>query len=62
MPNIEIKDYNLLIDAKSFFDIPIKNKERRYEKIIEMSRNNDYSANNLLYYEHCLKHQTIITI
>lgn len=56
MPNIEIKDYNLLIDAKSFFDIPIKNKEKTYEKIIEMSRNNDYSANNLLYYEHCLKH------
>ena len=26
-PTVEIKDYNLLIDGKSFFHVPIKNKE-----------------------------------
>ena len=46
VPNIEIKDFNVLIDGKSFFDLPVKNKEA-YEKI-EMSRNNDYTTGNLL--------------
>ena len=32
-PNIEIKDYNLLIYGKSFFDVPIKNKQEAYEKL-----------------------------
>ena len=27
VPNIEIKDFNVLIDGKSFCDLPIKNKE-----------------------------------
>ena len=38
--------------AKVFFDVPIKNKEETYEKIIEMDRNNDYITGNLLDYEY----------
>ena len=41
VPNFEIKDFNVLIDGKSFFDLPVKNEEDAYEKIIEMSNNND---------------------
>ena len=48
LPNIEIKDFNDLIDRKSFFDLPVKNKEEAYEKIIDMSNNNDYKTRNLL--------------
>ena len=48
VPNIEIKDFNVLIDGKSFFDLPVKNEEEAYEKIIEMSKNNDYITGNLL--------------
>ena len=36
--------------AKVFFDAPIKNKEETYEKIIKMSKNNDYRTGNLLDY------------
>ena len=61
-PTVEIKDYNVLIDGKSFFDIPIKNKEESYEKIVEMSKNNDYSTGNLLDYEYSLKHYRLIAI
>ena len=25
VPNVEIKDFNVLIDGKSFFDLPVKN-------------------------------------
>ena len=27
VPNVGIKDFNVLIDGKSFFDLPVKNKE-----------------------------------
>ena len=40
LPKVEIKDFNALIDGKSFFDLPVKNKEKAYEKTIEMNRNN----------------------
>ena len=48
-PSVEIKNINVLIDGKRFFDVPIKNKEETYEANIEMSKNNDYiTVSNLL--------------
>ena len=44
-----------MIDGNSFFDVPVKNKEEAYEKIIEMSRNNDYTTGHLLDYEYFSK-------
>ena len=35
VPNVQIKYFNVLIDGKSFFAMPIKNKEETYEQIIE---------------------------
>ena len=61
-PTIEITDFNVLIDGKSFFDVPVKSKEEAYEKIIEMSRNNDYTTGNLLDYEYFSKHYKLIAI
>ena len=51
VPNVQINDFNLLMDGKSFFDIPIKNDEETYEQIIEMGRNNDYTTGSFLDYE-----------
>ena len=48
VPNMLIKDFNVLIDGKSFFDLSVKNEEETYEKIIEMSISNDYTTGNLL--------------
>ena len=45
---VEIKDFKALIDNKPFFDEPAKNKEEVYEKLVEMSRNYDYTTGNLL--------------
>ena len=47
VPNVEIKYFNVFIDGKSFFDLPVKNEEA-YKKIIDMSNNNDYPTGNLL--------------
>ena len=41
---------NVLIDGKSFFNLPVKNEEEVYEKIIEMSNNNNYTTANLLHF------------
>ena len=30
---VEIKDFNVVIDGKSFSDVPVKNKEEAYEKL-----------------------------
>ena len=48
VPNAEINDLNVLIHGKSFFDLPVKNEEEAYKKIIQINRNNDYTTGNLL--------------
>ena len=48
VPNVEIKDFNVLIDGKIFFDLPVKNEEETYKKMIDISNNNDYTTANLL--------------
>ena len=52
----------MLIDGKSFFDLPVKNEEEAYEKIVEMSRNNDYTTANLLDFAYFKKHSKLIAI
>ena len=59
---VEIKDHNVVIDCKSFFDVPIKNKEETYETIVEMNKNNDYTTGNLLDYVYFSKHFKLIAI
>ena len=61
-PSVEIKDFNVSIDRKSFFDTPIKDKEEAYETVIEMSRNNDYATGTLLDYEYFSKYYKLIAI
>ena len=48
VPKVQIKDFNVLMDGKIFFDLLVKNEEEAYEKIIEMGNNNDYTTGNLL--------------
>ena len=60
VPKVEIKDYNVIIDGKPFFEILVKNKEDTYEKIIEISKNSDYTTGNLLDYEYFKDHYKLI--
>ena len=62
VPNVEIKDFNVLIDGKSFFDLPVKNEEEAYEKIIDMSNNNDYTTGNLLDFAYFKENYRLIAI
>ena len=56
-PLVEIKGFNALIDYKSFFDQPLKNKREAHLELIKMFRNNGYTADNLLDLLDYLYHQ-----
>ena len=62
IPKVEIKDFNVLIDKKPFFEIPVKNKEQAYETIIQMRKSNDYTTGNLLDYEYFKDHYKLLAI
>ena len=61
VPNVEIKDFIVLIDGKSFFDLPVKNEEA-YKKIIDTSNNNDYTTGNLLDFGYFKENYKLIAI
>ena len=52
----------MLIDGKSFFDVLLKNKEEAYEKIVKISKNNDYTTGNLLHCEYFSEHYKLTAI
>ena len=60
--NVMIKDYNVIIDKLALFELPIKTEEEAYEKIIDISRNNEYTTGNLLDYDYFKKHYKLIAI
>ena len=62
MPLVKVKNVNALIDNKSFFDQPIKNKEEAHEKLMEKSQNDDYTTENLLDYFYYQKYYKLTDI
>ena len=62
VPNVEIKDFNVLINGKSFFDLPVKIEEEAYKKIMDMSNNNDYTTGNLLDFAYFKENCKLIAI
>ena len=64
IPNVEIKDYNVMIDGKNFFDQPVKNDKVTYENISEIStgQGDDYSTGYLLDYTYFKKYYKMIAL
>ena len=61
--NVEIKDYNVLIDGKAFFELPVKNIEETYEKITQITDHNGYlTRGNLLDFEYFNGHYKLIAV
>ena len=50
LPNVEIKDYNVIIDGKNFFDQPVKNDKITYDNTrkIATGQGDDYTTGHLL--------------
>ena len=64
IPNIEIKDYNFMIDGKNFFDQPVKNDKVTYENIrkITIGQGDDYTTGCLLDYTYFKKYYKMIAV
>ena len=60
LPKVMVKDFNVNIDKLAFFDLLIKTEEEAYEKIIDISRNNEYTTGNLLDYDYFKKYYKLI--
>ena len=60
LPRVMIKDFNVFINKLAFFDLPIKTEEEAYEKIIDISKNNEYTTGNLLDYDYFKKYYKLI--
>ena len=64
IPNVEIKDYNVMIDGKNFFDQPVKNDKVIYENIrkVAIGQGDDYTTGCLLDYIYFKKYYKMIAI
>ena len=61
LPIVMVKDYTVIIDKLTFFDLPIKTEEEGYEKIVDIS-SNEYTTGNLLDYDDFKKYYKLIAI
>ena len=63
-PNVEIKDCNVMIDGKNFFDQLVLNDKVTYENTrkIALSQGDDYTTSCLLDYTYFKKYYKMIAI
>ena len=61
-PTVEIKDYNVILNAEPFYEIPIKNKEETYKAITELFRNHLLRTGNEFNFECFCEHYKLIAI
>ena len=64
LPTREIKDYNVIIDGRNFFDQPIKNDFKTYDNIrkIATGQGDDYTTGCLLDCPYFKEHYKLIAI
>ena len=64
LPKVEIKDYNVMIDGRNFFDQPINSMNKTYENIrrIATGRRDDYKTGCFLDYSYFKEHYKMIAI
>ena len=64
IPNVGIKDYNVMIDGKTFFDEPVKNDKVTYENIrkIATGQGDDYTTGCLLDYIYFKNYYKMIAV
>ena len=64
IPNVEIKNYNIMINGENFFDQPIKNNKVTYENIrkIATGQGDDYTTDCLLDYPYFMNTYKMIAV
>ena len=64
LPRAEIKDYNILIDGRNFYDQNVNSSIVRYNELLKMTtgRSEDYSTGCLLDYNYYIKDFNVVGI
>ena len=64
IPNVEVKDYNIMINGENFLDQPIKNNKVIYENIrkIATGQGDDYTTGCLLDYSYFIDTYKMIAV
>ena len=64
LQKVEIKDHNVMIDGRTFFDQPINNMSKTYENITKFStgKGDDYSTGCLLDYPYFKENYKMIAV
>ena len=63
-PTVEIKDYNVMIDGKNFFDQPVKNDFKISDSVRKITtvQGDDYSTGCLLDYNYFKDYYKMVAI
>ena len=64
LPNVEIKNYNVMIDGKNLLDQPIKDKKVTYENIRKFAtrQGDDFTTGSLLDYPYFISNYKMIAV
>ena len=64
LPKVEIKDYNIMIDGRNFFDQPINSMNKTYENVrkIATGKGDDCTTGCLLHYPYFKDYYKMIAV
>ena len=64
LPRVDIKDYNVIIDGRNFYDNPISNQIKKYNKLRKatLGKGDDYTTGCSLDYDYFKKNYQSITV
>ena len=64
LPRIHLKEYNVIIDGRNFYDNPIKNNIEKYRELkkVIIGKGEDYTTGSLLDFNYFDKHYKLIAV
>ena len=64
LPRIKIKDYNVLIDDRNYYDQNINDSIRRYNELLKLTtgKSEDYTTDCLIDYDYYIKDYNIVAV
>ena len=64
LPRIDLKEYNIIIDGRNFYDNPIENNIEKYRELkkVMIGKREDYTTGSLLDFNYFNKHYKLVAV
>ena len=64
LPRIDLKEYNIIIDGRNFYDNPIENNIEKYRELkkVMIGEREDYTTGSLLDFNYFNKHYKLVAV